>query len=95
MNWPICSLVRRFRRCASGWCSATPAWARLVLRTPSNAAADGFGRLFPWLALSGPAYTCGFNGLHNTSELLGIWPTLIPRALVEPMVRVELLGERA
>jgi hypothetical protein len=68
-------------------------WTRLVLRTPSKAAADGFGRLFPWLALSGPAYTCGFNGLHNTSELLGIWPTLIPRALVEPNVQVDLLGD--
>ena len=67
-------------------------WTRLVLRTPSKAAADGFGRLFPWLALSGPAYTCGFNGLHNTSELLGIWPTLIPRALVEPSIQVDVLG---
>jgi hypothetical protein len=70
-------------------------WTRLVLRTPVKAAADGFGRLFPWLALSGPAYTCGFTGLHNTSELLGIWPTLIPRAAVEPGVRVELLEDAA
>lgn len=68
-------------------------WTRLVLRTPSKAAAEGFGRLFPWLALSGPAYTCGFHGLHNTSELLGIWPTLIPRAKVEPQVSVNLIGE--
>jgi hypothetical protein len=66
-------------------------WTRMVLRTPVKAAADGFGRLFPWLALSGPAYTCGFHGLHNTSELLGIWPTLVPRAAVEAGVRVELL----
>ena len=66
-------------------------WTRMVLRTPVKAAADGFGRLFPWLALSGPAYTCGFQGLHNTSELLGIWPTLMPRAAVEAGVRVELL----
>jgi hypothetical protein len=66
-------------------------WTRLVLRTPVKAAADGFGRLFPWLALSGPAYTCGFHGLHNTSELLGIWPTLIPRAAVQAGVRVERL----
>ena len=67
-------------------------WTRLVLRTPVKAAADGFGRLFPWLALSGPAYTCGFTGLHNTSELLGIWPTLVPRAAVEAGVQVEFLG---
>ena len=67
-------------------------WTRLVLRTQDKAAADGFGRLFPWIGLSGPAYTCGFTGLHNTSELLGIWPTLIPREAVEHSVRVELIS---
>ncbi|MGE0100314.1 MAG: acyclic terpene utilization AtuA family protein [Hydrogenophaga sp.] len=67
-------------------------WTRLVLRTQDKTAADGFGRLFPWMGLSGPAYTCGFTGLHNTSELLGIWPTLIPRSLVEQAVRVEVLS---
>ncbi|MDI1236169.1 MAG: DUF1446 domain-containing protein [Polaromonas sp.] len=65
-------------------------WVRMVLRTRDKKAADGFGRLFPWMGLSGPAYTCGFHGLHNTSELLGIWPTLIDRSLVEPNTRVEL-----
>lgn len=68
-------------------------WTRMVLRTQDRAAAEGFGRLFPWLALNGPAYTCGFNGLHNVSELLGIWPTLIERAAVEPGVRIECLGD--
>lgn len=70
-------------------------WTRMVLRTPSKAAADGFGRLFPWIGLSGPAYTCGFTGLHNTSELLGIWPSLMPRQVVEAGVKVELLGNSA
>jgi hypothetical protein len=64
-------------------------WMRMVLRTPSKAAAEGFGRLFPWMGLSGPAYTCGFNGLRATGELLGIWPTLISRELVETQVRIE------
>ncbi|PUE08167.1 acyclic terpene utilization AtuA family protein [Limnohabitans sp. T6-20] len=68
-------------------------WVRMVLRTPSKAAADGFGRLFPWMALSGPAYTCGFQGLNNTSELLGIWPTLIDRNLVK--AHVEMLEVQA
>jgi hypothetical protein len=68
-------------------------WTRLVLRTPVKAAADGFGRLFPWIGLSGPAYTCGFSGLHNTGELLGIWPTLIKRADVESKVRIDMLEE--
>jgi Acyclic terpene utilisation family protein AtuA len=66
-------------------------WVRMVLRTQHKSAADGFGRLFPWMALSGPAYTCGFSGLHNSSELLGIWPTLINRELVESRVKVTML----
>jgi hypothetical protein len=37
-------------------------WVRVVIRTQDKAVADGFGRLFPWMALSGPAYTCGFHG---------------------------------
>lgn len=68
-------------------------WVRMVLRTRSKAVADGFGRLFPWMALSGPAYTCGFQGMNQTSQLLGIWPTLIPRERVQP--RVELLEPKA
>ena len=68
-------------------------WVRMVLRTPSKAAADGFGRLFPWMALSGPAYTCGFQGMNNSSELLGIWPTLITRNQVQ--ARVEILESNA
>ncbi|MFP8832882.1 acyclic terpene utilization AtuA family protein [Hydrogenophaga sp. XSHU_21] len=70
-------------------------WTRLVLRTPDKHAAEGFGRLFPWMGLSGPAYTCGFTGLHNVSELLGIWPTLVDRAAVEAGVKVEWIGEPA
>jgi hypothetical protein len=68
-------------------------WVRMVLRTQSKAAADGFGRLFPWIALSGPAYTCGFQGLNNTSELLGIWPTLMSRQRVQ--ARVDMLEVQA
>jgi hypothetical protein len=66
-------------------------WVRVVIRTQDKAVADGFGRLFPWMALSGPAYTCGFHGLNNSSELLGIWPALIDRQAVEAAVRVEVL----
>jgi hypothetical protein len=66
-------------------------WVRMVLRTRDKKAADGFGRLFPWMALSGPAYTCGFQGLHNSSELLGIWPALMDRQAVESRTRVEVL----
>jgi hypothetical protein len=66
-------------------------WVRLVMRTQHKAAADGFGRLFPWMGLSGPAYTCGFSGLHNTGELLGIWPTRVPRGEVEAGVKIDIV----
>ena len=66
-------------------------WVRMVLRCQDKAVADGFGRLFPWMALSGPAYTCGFHGLNNSTELLGIWPALIDRQTVEAQVRVEMV----
>ena len=68
-------------------------WTRLVLRTQDKAAADGFGRLFPWIGLSGPAYTCGFQGMNASSALLGIWPTLIPRNRVQ--ARLEMLEPSA
>jgi len=67
-------------------------WVRMVVRTQDKAVADGFGRLFPWMALSGPAYSCGFHGLNNSSELLGIWPALVGREVVEAAVRVEVLS---
>jgi len=70
-------------------------WTRFVLRTQHKPAAEGFGRLFPWMGLSGPAYTCGFSGLHQVSELLGIWPTRVERAAIEAQVQVECLGEVA
>jgi hypothetical protein len=76
---------------AQGLADLNEVWVRMVLRTRDKKAADGFGRLFPWMGLSGPAYTCGFHGLHNTSELLGIWPALIDRGLVEPQIQVEIL----
>jgi hypothetical protein len=66
-------------------------WVRIAVRTQDKAVADSFGRLFPWMALSGPAYTCGFHGLNNSSELLGIWPALMDRQAVEAAVRVEVL----
>jgi hypothetical protein len=67
-------------------------WVRMAVRTQDKAVADGFGRLFPWMALSGPAYSCGFHGLNNSSELLGIWPALLDRQAVEAAVQMEVVS---
>ena len=63
---------------------------RMTIRTQDRRVADGFGRLFPWLALSGPPYLGGFHGIQRAKELLGLWPTLVSRELVESRVVVDV-----
>lgn len=65
-------------------------WLRMAVRTRDKRVAEAFPRLFPWLALSGPPYMGGFHGIAPASQLLGHWPTLAARELIEPHVRVEL-----
>ncbi|MEO8202455.1 MAG: DUF1446 domain-containing protein, partial [Betaproteobacteria bacterium] len=63
---------------------------RLTIRTADKRTADGFGRLFPWLGLSGPPFLGGFHGIQGAKQLLGLWPTLVKRSLVEPRVAVDV-----
>jgi hypothetical protein len=65
-------------------------YLRMAIRTADRKAADGFARLFPWLALSGPPFVGGRYAMQPASELLGIWPTLAARELIEPGVSVEV-----
>ena len=63
---------------------------RMTIRTRDKKVADGFGRLFPWLGLSGPPYVGSMKGVQPAKELLGIWPTLVKRDLVESKVEISL-----
>jgi acyclic terpene utilization AtuA family protein len=63
---------------------------RMTIRTQDKRVADGFGRLFPWLGLSGPPYVGSMKGVQPGKELLGIWPTLVRRELVEKNIRIEV-----
>ena len=63
---------------------------RMTIRTQDRRVADGFGRLFPWLGLSGPPYLGGFHGIQRGKELLGLWPALIKRELVESAIEVDV-----
>lgn len=63
---------------------------RMTIRTRDRKVADAFGRLFPWLGLSGPPYVGSMKGIQPAKELLGIWPTLVSRELVEKNVRIEV-----
>jgi hypothetical protein len=61
---------------------------RMTIRTRERKVADAFGRLFPWLGLSGPPYVGSMKGVQGAKELLGIWPTLAKRELIEPGVDI-------
>ncbi len=65
---------------------------RMTIRTQDRKVADAYGRLFPWLGLSGPPYVGSMKGVQSAKELLGIWPTLVTRELVE--ARVEIAVEK-
>jgi hypothetical protein len=65
-------------------------WVRVAIRTHDKRVAAGLGRQFPWLALSGPPYMGGFHGIAPASQLLGLWPTLVARDLIERRVEVSV-----
>jgi hypothetical protein len=61
---------------------------RMTIRTQERKVADAYGRLFPWLGLSGPPYVGSMKGVQSAKELLGIWPTLVRRELVEAKIEI-------
>lgn len=63
-------------------------YLRMALRSQDKRVADGFGRMFPWLALSGPPFVGGRYAMQPASELLGIWPALAARERIESGVLV-------
>jgi len=65
-------------------------YLRMAVRTATREEAARFGRLFPPLALDGPPFIGGLGGMAPVRELLGLWPTLIDRSLVEPFVHVDV-----
>jgi hypothetical protein len=51
---------------------------------------DRFGRELAPLVTSGPPGVTGFaGGRPKAAEVLGFWPALIPKRLVQPQVTVE------
>ncbi|MES2298573.1 MAG: acyclic terpene utilization AtuA family protein [Pseudomonadota bacterium] len=65
-------------------------YLRMALRTGDQRAAEGFGRMFPSLALSGPPFVGGRFAPQAATQLLGIWPMLVERAMVEARIDVHV-----
>ncbi len=65
-------------------------YLRIAVRCKDKREAAKLGRLFPPLALSGPPFIGGAGGMMEPRGLLGIWPTLAPRDIIEEYVRVSV-----
>lgn len=65
--------------------------ARIAMRTDDEKLAGKFAREFAALGLSGPPAVFGLGrGGGGPSELLDIWPTLVPKSAIDPHVSVEV-----
>jgi len=63
---------------------------RVAVKDRSRAKVDRFGKELAPLVTSGPPGVTGFaGGRPKATEVLGYWPTLIPKSLVHPQVIVE------
>ena len=65
-------------------------YLKMSVRAKERRQAEAFPRQFPWLALSGPPTASGFSGIEPARQLLGLWPTLVRRDLIEADVKVSL-----
>lgn len=65
-------------------------YLKMSVRARERRMAEAFPRQFPWLALSGPPTASGFSGIEPARQLLGLWPTLVRRELVEPQVNISV-----
>ncbi|HEU5229763.1 MAG TPA: acyclic terpene utilization AtuA family protein [Ktedonobacteraceae bacterium] len=65
-------------------------YLRIAVRCKDKREAARLGRLLTPLGLSGPPFIGGAGGIMEPRGLLGIWPTLAPRGVIEEYVRVSV-----
>jgi hypothetical protein len=63
---------------------------RICARFATEAEAKKFPRLATPLGLNGPPFIGGGVAPQSSRALLGVWPALLPRSLVEPGVEVSV-----
>jgi hypothetical protein len=61
---------------------------RIAIRTKDRRHCEVLAREFPPLLLSGPPTASAVAGTPAPRELMGLWSALVPRALIEPQVRI-------
>jgi hypothetical protein len=61
---------------------------RIAIRTATREEAERLWRFIPYLGLNGPPFIGGTGGSARARQLIGTWPTLVPRKAVAPQIRV-------
>jgi hypothetical protein len=67
---------------------------RICCRFETEAEAKRFPRLVTPLGLNGPPFIGGGLAPQQARALLGVWPALVPRTAVEPLVEVDVAEAR-
>ncbi len=65
-------------------------YLRFAVRTPDRRTAEQISRLMVPLALGGPPTASGLIGVDRVRSLMGLWPTLIDRNVVDDQVSVKV-----
>src|SRR5579883_2321337 len=65
-------------------------YLRIAIRCRDKREAARIGRLVTHLGLNGPPFIGGAGGMIEPRGLLGIWPTLAPRGIIDEYVRVSM-----
>ncbi len=66
-------------------------YLRILGRTDDKYTAEQISRIMVPLALSGPPTASGLLGFQRVRSLLGLWPTLIERELVDKRIEVKIM----
>lgn len=65
-------------------------WLRIAVRTRSREDAERVAREFPYLTLNGPPGVAAAGRISAVRELMGIWPSAVPRGIIEKDICVEV-----
>jgi hypothetical protein len=69
---------------------APEVFMRIAIRTATREEAERLWRFIPYLGLNGPPFIGGTTGAARARQLLGTWPTLVPRREVLPKIQVSV-----
>ena len=66
-------------------------YLRIAIRTQDRSVAEMVSRMMVPLALSGPPTASGLLGFDRSRALIGLWPTLVERSIVDEQISIDII----